>query len=159
MSTEIFSPPQAWPRATTEPTRRATAALVPVARTLFALIFLMAPLGHFTRGAIDAAAAKGVVVPSLLVPVSGVLAFVGGLCIALGYAARVGAWLLVLFLVPVTLVMHRFWGLGDAAQAAMQQVQFMKNLALLGGALLIAHFGSGPYSLDEPSEPSAARRR
>lgn len=165
MSTDIYSPPETWPRAPTAATRKTLAALVPIGRTLYALIFLMAPLAHFSHRLIDAAAAKGVPLANLLVPLAGVLAFVGGLCVALGYSARVGAWLLVLFLVPVTLVMHRFWGLSDPAQAAMQQVNFMKNLGLLGGALLIAWFGSGPYSLDElkPSDrdtsaPAGAKR-
>ncbi len=66
----------------------------------------------------------------------------------LGYRARLGAFLLILFLVPVTLVMHKFWGLGDAQEAAMQKVNFMKNTSLVGAALMIIYFGSGPVSLD-----------
>jgi putative oxidoreductase len=48
--------------------------------------------------------------------------------------------------------MHRFWGLPDPAMARMQYIQFSKNLSMLGGALLIAYFGAGPFSFD-------ARRR
>lgn len=70
----------------------------------------------------------------------------------MGYKARWGAWLLVAFLVPVTVMVHRFWGLADPQAAMMQQVNFMKNLSLLGGALLICHFGSGPLSLDAKSK-------
>ena len=84
---------------------------------------------------------------SVALPLSGVLAILGGLGVALGYKATWGAWLLVVFLVPVTLMMHRFWGLTDPAAGMMQQVMFMKNLALLGTALLIAAVGSGPLSL------------
>jgi putative oxidoreductase len=94
------------------------------------------------------AAAQGVPMPSIAVPLSGIIAFVGGLSIALGYKARWGAWLLVLFLVPVTLTMHRFWGLSDPQFALVQQAMFMKNLALLGAALLIAVVGSGPRGLE-----------
>lgn len=82
------------------------------------------------------------------VPLSGMIALLGGVSIALGYRAKWGAWLLVLFLVPVTLTMHNFWAVADPAAAALQQIMFMKNLAMLGAALLIAHFGSGPLSVD-----------
>jgi putative oxidoreductase len=69
--------------------------------------------------------------------------------ILLGYRAKVGAWLIVLFLVPVTLMMHKFWAVHDPMMAQMQMVMFMKNVAILGGALLISQFGAGPLSLDE----------
>ncbi len=45
-------------------------------------------------------------------------------------------------------MMHKFWGLTDPMAAKIQQIMFMKNLSMLGGALLIAHFGSGPLSMD-----------
>ncbi|HVP63520.1 MAG TPA: DoxX family protein [candidate division Zixibacteria bacterium] len=126
--------------------------IVPLARLLFAAIFLAAAPGHFSAGTIAYAAKAGVPAPSILVPISGALALIGGLSILLGFRARAGAWLLVLFLVPVTFWMHRFWGLSDPAAAQMQQVNFMKNVAMLGGALLVAYFGAGPFSFD-------ARRR
>jgi putative oxidoreductase len=78
---------------------------------------------------------------------SGIIALLGGLSIALGYRARLGAWLLVLFLVPVTLMLHRFWGLSDPQAAGLQLAMFMKNVSMLGAALIIARVGSGPLSL------------
>jgi putative oxidoreductase len=89
----------------------------------------------------------GVPAPKIAVPLAGLLAVVGGLSVALGVYAQVGGLLLVAFLVPVTLALHRFWGLPDPGMAAMQRVQFEKNLALVGGALLVAALGSGPFSL------------
>jgi len=126
--------------------------MVPLGRLLFTAIFILAAPGHFSAGTIAYAAKAGVPAASVLVPISGALALIGGLSVLLGYRARAGAWLLVLFLVPVTLFMHRFWGLSNPATAQMQQVNFMKNIALLGCALLIAYFGAGPISFD-------ARRR
>lgn len=117
-------------------------------RILFSLIFIFSSFGHFTQQAIQYAAAQGTPLANILVPLSGVMALLGGVSILLGFKARYGAWLIVLFLIPVTLIMHRFWGLSDPAQAAMQQINFMKNVAMLGGALLIAYFGSGPLSVD-----------
>ena len=95
------------------------------------------------------AASHGVPLASLAVPLSGAIVFVGALSILLGYKARYGAWLVVLFLVPVTLSMHNFWAVPDPAAAGIQQIMFMKNLSMLGAALMIAHFGSGPFSLDK----------
>jgi len=84
----------------------------------------------------------------LLVPASGILALVGGLSILLGYRAKMGAWLLVLFLVPVTVMMHNFWAVKDPLMAQMQMAMFLKNVTMLGGALLISQLGAGPWSFD-----------
>jgi putative oxidoreductase len=45
--------------------------------------------------------------------------------------------------------MHNFWAVTDPVAAHMQQIMFMKNVSMLGSALLIAYFGSGPLSLDD----------
>jgi putative oxidoreductase len=119
-----------------------------VGRVLYTAIFLFGAPGHFTAQYAGYAAQAGVPAPSVLVPIAGVIALAGGLSVLLGYRAKQGAWLLVVFLVPVTLFMHKFWGVTDPMMAQMQQVNFMKNLGLLGGALLIAYFGTGPLSLD-----------
>ena len=123
-------------------------AIVLLGRFLYVLIFLMAAPTHFSKQTITYAAAQGVPLASLAVPASGIIALVGGLSILLGYRAKLGAWLIVLFLLPVTPMMHRFWTVHDLVIAQMQMVMFMKNVALLGGALLITQFGSGPLSLD-----------
>lgn len=121
--------------------------VVPVGRALFAAIFLIAAPGHFKAPTIQYASMHGVPFAGLLVPLSGLMAMIGALSVLLGYRARAGAWLLVLFLIPVTLMMHDFWAVADPMEAAVQQGMFLKNTALLGGALLITQFGSGPVSL------------
>src|SRR5438128_9381773 len=108
----------------------------------------MTVLGHFSPAYIGYAAQQGVPAAGLLVPLSGVIATLGGLSVTLGYKAKLGAWLLVLFLVPVTLMMHNFWAVTDPMMRGMQIALFMKNVSMLGAALLITHFGSGPLSLD-----------
>jgi putative oxidoreductase len=122
--------------------------LVLAGRILFALIFITASPRHFSKEGIQHAADLGVPLAGLTVPISGVLALAGGLSIALGYKARWGAWTLVAFLIPVTLMMHAFWKLQDPASAHVQQAMFAKNLSMLGAALMIAYFGSGPRSID-----------
>ncbi len=123
-------------------------AIVPIGRVLFSLIFITSAFSHFTSGAIGAAAAHGVPLATVLVPAAGILALLGGVSVLLGYRARFGAFLLLVFLVPVTLVMHRFWGLADPSVAQLQKVNFMKNLSMMGGALMLMYYGSGPASLD-----------
>ncbi len=83
-----------------------------------------------------------------IVPASGIIAGIGALSILLGYHARIGAWLIVLFLIPVTLKMHNFWAVTDPMMKQMQTAHFFKNISMLGAALLITQFGSGPMSLD-----------
>lgn len=120
-------------------------------RIFFSLIFITAGFGHFSEATISYAAQEGVPFPGLLVPLSGLLAIVGGLSVLIGYKAKMGAWALVLFLVPVTLKMHAFWMISDPAMAQLQQVMFFKNLSMLGGALTFAYFGAGALSLDSRS--------
>jgi putative oxidoreductase len=128
-----------------------SAPVVFLGRLFYALIFLMAGPNHFAHQSIAYAASQGVPLASIAVPLSGVLALVGGLSILLGYRARIGAWLIVLFLIAVS-PMHNFWAVADPMMRQMQMVMFMKNIAMLGGALLITQFGTGPWSLDNRSK-------
>ena len=122
--------------------------IVLLGRFFFAAIFLMFGLGHFSKQMIGYAASQGMPLASIAVPVSGLIALAGGLSILLGYRANLGAWLIVLFLVPVTFMMHKFWAVADPMMAQMQMAMFMKNISMLGGALLISQYGAGPFSLD-----------
>jgi putative oxidoreductase len=54
----------------------------------------------------------------------------------------------VLFLISVTLMLHKFWTVTDPVMAQIQMILFMKNVSMLGGALLITQFGAGPFCLD-----------
>ena len=122
-------------------------AAVLVGRVFFSLIFILAGLNHFTKQMIAFAAYQGVPVASIAVPLSGVIAVLGGLSILLGYRAKIGAWLIVLFLIGVT-PLHNFWAVKDPMMAQIQMIMFMKNVSMLGGALLISQFGAGPLSFD-----------
>ncbi len=115
----------------------------------YSLLFILAALGHFSKQTIEYAASQGVPFASLAVPFSGLMAFAGGLSILFGYRTRWGAWLIVLFLIPVTLMMHPFWKVTDLTMHQMQMTMFMKNVALLGGGLAFAYFGAGPVSVDD----------
>jgi len=86
--------------------------------------------------------------PYLLVPLSGIIALLGGLSVLLGFQTRFGAWLLVIFLVPITVMMHNFWSVSDPMTLQIERAMFMKNITMLGGALVICYFGAAPLSLD-----------
>lgn len=128
-------------------TSSVSAPVVFLGRLFFVLIFLTAGFTHLAKQTIAYAASQGVPAASVLVPLSGAIALVGSLSILLGYRAKVGAWLIVLFLIGVT-PLHKFWGVSDPMMQQIQMAMFMKNIAMLGGALLITQFGSGPWSLD-----------
>jgi putative oxidoreductase len=122
--------------------------IVLLGRILYSAIFILAMPGHFMQHTIDLAKTQSIPAPEILVPLSGLIALIGGLSVLLGYKAKEGAWLLVIFLVTATFSMHRYWMFDDLIVRDIQQLMFMKNLALLGGALLITYFGSGPLSMD-----------
>lgn len=122
--------------------------IVPVARFIFSLIFLIAGFTHFSSGSVSYAASKGIPLPDVLVPVSGIIALVGSISVMLGIHARVGAVLLLIFLIPITFFMHDFWNISDPMIAQNEMSHFLKNLTMIGGALLIAFYGSGPVSFD-----------
>lgn len=123
--------------------------VVLIGRILFSAIFILAALGHFSRDAIESATAYGMPLALILVPLAGLVALIGGVSVLVGYKARYGAWLLVIFLIPITIILHPFWQAPDELLASIQQAMFLKNLSLLGAALLITYFGSGPLSIEK----------
>ena len=101
-------------------------------------------MGHFKQQTIDYVSYQRVPTASYLVPLSDIIASVGALSIILGYKAKAGAWLLIIFLIPVTFYMYAFWKETDLMK--MQMVNFMKNISLIESALLITYFGLEPLS-------------
>jgi putative oxidoreductase len=128
--------------------------LVALGRLFYSLIFVVAGFGHFTHQEIAYAAAQGIPVAGVLVPASGIMAIVGGLSVLLGFHGKLGAWLLVLFLVPVTLTMHNFWAVKDPMMQQIQMAMFLKNISMLGSALFFTQIGTGPLSLDSRRAPA-----
>ncbi len=122
-----------------------------VGRILFSLIFSFSGFNHIVnfKQSASYAASMGVPLATVAVIISGIMIFLGGVSVMLGYKIKIGALLLIIFLIPTTFIMHAFWGIKDAMQAQIQMIMFMKNLSMLGGALLIYYFGSGPLSLEE----------
>ncbi|GKV73748.1 DoxX family protein [Pseudarthrobacter oxydans] len=113
--------------------------LVLIGRILFSAIFLTSGYAHLARRQMMTAYAtgKGVPLARLLVPATGVQIILGALMILLGIWQDLGALLLVIFLVPTAVLMHPFWKENDAQMQAVEQSQFMKDMALAGAALVM----------------------
>lgn len=120
-----------------------------IGRILFAAVFLGSAYGHLTqtKSMAEYATARGVPAASAAVAGGGVLLLLGGLSVLLGVWADLGALLLVLFLAPTALLMHGFWGETDAQAKQMEQIQFMKDMALAGAALMLFAFVAGTEDL------------
>lgn len=132
------------------PVMRAAETFAPVlGRLLIAALFIPAGLTKIPgfENTATYMTAKGLPLVSLLLVATIVIEVGCGLLILVGWRAREAALLLFLFLVPVTLIFHGFWGIEDLTARAQEQRTFMKNLAIMGGVLMIAGLGSGPLSL------------
>lgn len=113
--------------------------LILIARILFAALFIQSGVGHLT--ATDQmsgyASSKGIPAPKFMVLLSGLMLLLGGFSILLGWWVRVGALLLVLFLLPTAFTMHNFWTVEDPESRQNEMIHFMKDLSLAGAAFLI----------------------
>ncbi len=120
-----------------------------VGRILLAAIFIKAGWGKIGGWEATAGymAAKGLPLVPLLLAGTIVLELGGGLMLALGWKARWAALAIFLWLIPVTVIFHAFWGI-DAAQVQNQMNHFLKNVAIAGAMLMMFAFGPGAYSLD-----------
>jgi putative oxidoreductase len=120
-----------------------------VARLLLALMFVLAGFSKLgsIAGTAGYIASQGLPMPQLLAVGSGAFEIVAGLMLAIGWQARWAALALALFTLLASVIFHAFWSM-PAEQQMMQQLMFMKNLAVAGGLFFVAAMGSGPASLD-----------
>ena len=110
-----------------------------IGRILFALVFVASGMGHLSK--VDAMAGyagfKKVPAAKLSVLLSGVLLIAGGLSIILGVYADLGAIVIAVLLVLMALKMHDFWAQSDAQAKQTEMTNFMKNISMAGGALIM----------------------
>lgn len=123
-----------------------------VGRILLALIFLMSGINKIMNWEGTEGYMMSVGMPMVTVFLIGavVLEVGGSLSVILGYKARWGALALIIFTLPATFIFHAYWAV-DPAQMQIQQIMFMKNLAMIGALLLVMANGAGPLSLDAKS--------
>ena len=126
-------------------------ALAVLGRLMLSAIFVLSALGNKIPNFNAVAETMGKVgMPYPQVMLVGAIVFLiaGSLSIIVGYKARIGAGLLLIFLVLATYYFHRFWDITDPKDKQDQMIQFLKNLGLMGAMVLIIASGSGPMSLD-----------
>jgi uncharacterized membrane protein YphA (DoxX/SURF4 family) len=113
--------------------------LLVLGRVLFALIFINSGIAHLTKlqAMTGYAQYKKVPAAKLSVIVTGLMLIVGGLYVALGVYADLGALLLAIFLIASAFLMHNFWTIQDEQAKQGETINFFKNLSLAGAALII----------------------
>ncbi len=121
-----------------------------IGRIVYGGYFFYSGINHFMNISMMAgyAGSKGVPAPKLAVMGSGLMILAGGFFIASGLLPYIGALLIVVFLLVVSPMMHNFWAIADPAQKMNDMVNFTKNMALAGAALMLLIIPQPwPYSL------------
>jgi putative oxidoreductase len=120
-----------------------------IGRLLLAALFLPAgisKIGGFA-GTAGYIASKGLPLPEVGAAIAVAVEILGGLALILGFGTRLAALALALFTLVATFIFHNYWGV-PADQAFVQQLMFYKNIAVVGGLLVLAAHGAGAWSLD-----------
>ena len=133
-----------------------------VGRIMLILIFFMSAVGNkipkFTQ-VTEYMASAGVPAPSVMLVGAIVFLIVGSVFVAIGFQARIGAVLLIVFLALATWFFHDFWTFDpDSKEYQAQMIQFMKNLGLAGAMFMILANGPGPGSLDHRNTSRSVER-
>lgn len=117
-------------------------------RICLGAIFIMAGIGKFLDYDSEAQymASKGMTMIPFFLYSAAIVEIVGGLSILLGIFSRIGATVLILYLIPVTIIFHGFWSAGGPERQQLQ-IEFLKNLAIIGGLLYVVGAGSGKFSI------------
>jgi len=127
------------------------AMLMMLGRIMLCTIFVMSAVGNkIPKFEMVAGYMAGAGVPQPKVMLAGAIVFLilGSFSVIVGYKARIGATLLLVFLILATYYFHPIWAIEpDAEEFQNQMINFMKNLALMGAMVMIIANGSGPGSL------------
>jgi putative oxidoreductase len=118
-------------------------------RLLVAALFLpagLSKLGGF-EGIVGYIASAGLPLPQVGAALAIVVEIVGSVALIVGFQTRIAAAVLALFTLVATVIFHAFWGAAPE-QAYVQQLMFFKNIAVVGGLLLLVSTGAGALSLD-----------
>lgn len=120
-----------------------------IGRLLLAALFLPAGLSKISgfEGTVGYIASAGLPMPQLAAVVAIAVEILAPIALILGWGTRWAALVLAVFTLVATLGFHNFWAM-PAEQVMMQQLMFFKNIAVVGGLLVLAAFGAGALSVD-----------
>ena len=121
-----------------------------VGRILLAVMFVISGYLKLTGfdGTVGYINSKGLPMPQVLAAIAVLVELGGSLAIIIGWKTRWAALAFILFLIVITPIFHNYWAV-PPEQMMGQQINFMKNLTILGGMLLLLGFGPGRYSVDK----------
>lgn len=120
-----------------------------IGRLLFALLFLPAGISKIAgfAGTVGYIGSKGLPLPALGAVIAILVEVGGSLALIAGFGTRFAALVLAAFTLVATFVFHNYWGV-PVDQAMVQQLMFYKNIAVVGGLLVLVAHGAGAWSLD-----------
>jgi putative oxidoreductase len=133
------------------------ASIAVLGRVLLALMFVWSGFVKLTGITATAGliASVGLPAPAVLAVLTGLLEVVGGVGLIVGYKTRLAALALGLFTLAASLLFHAYWS-APADQQFVQQLFFMKNLAVIGGMFIVTALGGGSLSVDARRRPDAS---
>ncbi|MFY9691969.1 MAG: DoxX family protein [Candidatus Acidiferrales bacterium] len=126
-------------------------------RILLSSVFIIAGVGKIGGFSMEEAfvASKHLPLPAVALGIAMLIELVGGLAILVGFYTRFAAWIVFLYMIPTTFLFHNFWTMQGAARQD-NQLHFEKNIAIMGGLLILAAFGAGGFSVDAARAPQSA---
>jgi len=127
-----------------------SSSIVPlIGRILISPIFILAGISKIMSFSVIAgyAADSHLPLPKVALACAAAIQILGGLAILVGFHTKFAAWIVFLFLIPTTLVLHNFWAMAGP-ERTINMNHFETNLAIMGGLLFVATFGAGAYSVD-----------
>jgi len=121
----------------------------PLGRVLLSLLFITSGIRKISGfdGTVGYIASKGLPLPQVAAAGTIFVEVVVGIALLIGFKARLSALIIAAFTVAASVVFHNYWAV-PAEQVMMQQINFYKNLSIVGGLLFVAAFGAGPLSVD-----------
>ncbi len=124
--------------------------MVFIGRVLLVLLFLPAGLGKITdiAGTVGYINSVGLPFANLAAVAALLIEILGSLCLLVGYQTRIASMVLAIFTLFATFLFHNYWS-APSEQAFVTQLLFFKNVAVIGGLLILAGQGAGHWSLDE----------
>lgn len=128
-----------------------------IGRILISAVFIIAGIGKIRgfSGEEMFVASKHLPLPAVALGIAMIIELVGGLAILAGLYTRFAAWIVFLYMIPTTFLFHNYWTMEGAAHDD-NMLHFEKNLAIMGGLLILAAFGAGSLSIDAARAPKSA---
>ncbi|HUA00660.1 MAG TPA: DoxX family protein [Candidatus Aquilonibacter sp.] len=128
-----------------------------IGRVLLSAVFIIAGIGKISgfSGEEGFVASKHLPLPAVALAIALIVELGGGLAILVGLYTRFTAWIVFLYMIPTTFLFHNFWAM-EGVNRTDNMLHFEKNVAIMGGLLILAAFGPGKLSVDGARAPQSA---